>query len=209
MDKHGSQSGGPHPVGAHEGSDINARVIIWFGVILAVGGVLAFVASGLFLVGLEKLEKRWEVKLTPMEQQMQKARTSAPEAEAKAGEEKTGEKKEEAGAVPEWYGGGNAENRLSKTFPTPRLQYDDTADMDLFRGEEDAWLQSTGKDAKGDIHIPVTRAMEILLQRGLPPVDGTFVSNPPVPVAGAVNVATAAATKPAPAKNKKSGATGR
>jgi hypothetical protein len=41
--------------------------------------------------------------------------------------------------------------------------------MEVFRGSEDDWLKSTGRDAKGNIHIPVERAMELLVKGGLPP----------------------------------------
>jgi hypothetical protein len=66
------------------------------------------------------------------------------------------------------------EDHLSRTFKTPRLQYDDEHDMGIFRGSEDQWLSSTGKDVEGNIHIPIDRAMEILAKQGLPPVSGPF-----------------------------------
>jgi hypothetical protein len=46
--------------------------------------------------------------------------------------------------------------------------------MGIFRGSEDQWLSSTGKDAEGNIHIPINRAMDILAKQGLPPVSGPF-----------------------------------
>ena len=46
--------------------------------------------------------------------------------------------------------------------------------MQIFRGSEEQWLRSTGKSSDGNIHIPVSRAMEILAQRGLPQVSGPF-----------------------------------
>jgi hypothetical protein len=66
------------------------------------------------------------------------------------------------------------DEHLSRTIKAPRLQYDDEHDMQLFRGSEEQWLSSTGKSADGNIHIPVSRAMEILAQRGLPQVNGPF-----------------------------------
>jgi hypothetical protein len=76
--------------------------------------------------------------------------------------------------APDWYGRGKMDEHLSRTIKTPRLQYDDEHDMQIFRGSEERWLSSTGKSANGSIHIPVSRAMEILAQRGLPQVSGPF-----------------------------------
>jgi len=47
--------------------------------------------------------------------------------------------------------------------------------MNSFRVAEDKWLESTGKNANGSVHIPVSRAMELLVQQGLPPVSGPFL----------------------------------
>jgi len=58
------------------------------------------------------------------------------------------------------------EDHLTRTIKAPRLQYDDEHDMQIFRGSEEKWLSSTGKSPDGSIHIPVSRAMEILAQRG-------------------------------------------
>jgi hypothetical protein len=68
------------------------------------------------------------------------------------------------------------EDHLSRTFKdtSPRLQYDDEHDMRGFVGSEEKWLDSTGKSSDGSIHIPVSRAMEILAERGLPQASGPF-----------------------------------
>jgi hypothetical protein len=54
--------------------------------------------------------------------------------------------------------------------------------MNLMRSSEDNWLGSTGKDKNGNIHIPVDRAMDLLLQRGLPSVPEPYVP-PTLPTA--------------------------
>jgi hypothetical protein len=58
----------------------------------------------------------------------------------------------------------------AKIFPEPRLQVDYFADLDKVRADWDEHLNSYGwldKNA-GVVHIPIERAMELTLQRGLP-----------------------------------------
>jgi hypothetical protein len=120
--------------------------------------------------GLEAYEKNHEAKLTPMEQQLQQERETPKEGLGKEPPLPESEIK----PAPDWYGRGKIEDHLRRTIKAPRLQYDDEHDMQIFRGSEDKWLSSTGKAADGSIHIPVSRAMEILAQRGLPQVSGPF-----------------------------------
>ena len=105
-----------------------------------------------------------------MEQQLHKEREEPKEGLGKVVPTNEGEIK----PAPDWYGRGKMEDHLSRTIKTPRLQYDDEHDMQIFRGSEEQWLSSTGKSPDGSIHIPVSRAMEILAQRGLPQVSGPF-----------------------------------
>ncbi len=173
MDKFEPQSGGQHQQGGHEDSDISIRGITLFGIFLAVGGVLSFVLVLGMIHVLENAEKAREAKLTPMQQQLQKEREAPAEGLGKEIPRQEGELK----PAPDWYGRGKMEEHLSRTIKTdytPRLQYDDEHDMQTFNSSEDRWLNSTGKDNAGNIHIPISRAMEILAQRGLPPVTGTF-----------------------------------
>ncbi|MCU1254082.1 MAG: hypothetical protein JWM83_381 [Candidatus Angelobacter sp.] len=168
-DKFQTQSGG-HIKEGHDESDVNVRGIIWSGVILAIGGVLAFVLMIAMIRFMEKWEQDHEAKLTPMEQELQKERDTPKEGLGKEPPLPEGELR----PAPDWYGRGKIEEHLSRTIKAPRLQYDDEHDMQLFRGSEDKWLNSTGKAPDGSIHIPVSRAMEILAQRGLPQVSGPF-----------------------------------
>jgi hypothetical protein len=169
-DKFETQSGGRIKEG-HQESDVNIKGVVWSGVILAVGGVLSFlIVLGMIKWVLEPWEKDHEAKLTPMEQQLQKEREQPKEGLGKAVPTSEGEIK----PAPDWYGRGKMEDHLSRTIKTPRLQYDDEHDMQIFSGSEEKWLSSTGKAPDGSIHIPVTRAMEILAQRGLPQVSGPF-----------------------------------
>jgi len=169
-DKFETQSGGRIKEG-HQQSDINVKGVVWSGVILAVGGVLSFlIVLGMIKWVLEPWEKNHEAKLTPMEKQLQQERETPEQGLGKVVPTSEGEIK----PAPDWYGRGKMEDHLSRTIKAPRLQYDDEHDMQLFRGSEEQWLGSTGKSADGSIHIPVSRAMEILAQRGLPQVSGPF-----------------------------------
>ena len=168
-DKFTTQSGG-HLKEGHEESDLSIRGIVLFGVFLAVGGILAFVLMFAMIHGLEKWEKSHDAKLTPVEQQMQKERDTPREGLGKVIPTSEGEIK----PAPDSYGRVKMEDHLSRTFRAPRLQFDDEDEMKMFRGSEEEWLSSTGKDASGSIHIPVSRAMEVLAQRGFPQVSGPF-----------------------------------
>jgi hypothetical protein len=169
MDKFETQSGG-HIKEGHEESDLSIRGIALFGLFLAVGGILAFVLMIGMIHLMEKWERDHEAKLTPVEQELQREREEPREGLGKAVPATEGEIK----PAPDWYGRGKMEEHLSRTIKAPRLQYDDEHDMAIFRGSEDQWLHSTGKTPEGNIHIPIDRAIEILAQRGLPPVSGPF-----------------------------------
>jgi len=168
-DKFETQSGGRIKEG-HQESDVSVKGVVWSGVILAAGGVLAFVLMLGMINFLEKWEKDHEAKLTPMEQQLQNERAPLKEGLGKVVPTGEGEIK----PAPDWFERGKTEAHLSRTIKAARLKYDDEHDMQLFRGSEEQWLSSTGKSPDGSIHIPVSRAMEILAQRGLPQVSGPF-----------------------------------
>jgi len=170
MDKFETQSGG-HIKEGHQESDISIRGIVLSGVFLAVGGALAFILMIGMIHFLEKLEQDNAAKLTPMEQQLQRERETPKEGEGKEIPTHEGEIK----PSPDWYGRGKMDDHLSRTFRTPRLQYDDEHDLNIFRNSEDDWLKKTGKDANGNIHIPINRAMDILAKQGLPQVSGPFL----------------------------------
>jgi hypothetical protein len=169
-DKFETQSGG-HIKEGHQESDISIKGVVWSGIVLAAGGILSFlIVLGMIKWILEPAAKSSEDKLTPMEQQLQQEREQPKEGLGKVVPTSEGEIK----PAPDWYGRGKMEDHLSRTIKTPRLQYDDEHDMQIFSGSEEKWLSSTGKSPDGSIHIPLSRAMEILAQRGLPQVSGPF-----------------------------------
>ena len=61
-----------------------------------------------------------------------------------------------------------AENVM--VFPEPRLQTNDVADMSKMLESEDKVLYPSEpfKDSTGAIHIPITSAMQLIAQQGLP-----------------------------------------
>jgi hypothetical protein len=169
------QSGGLEVKEGHEESDLSVRGIVTFLICLAFGGLLTFIAARVMLkdwpvVGLAF----WETKmfgeprpLTPAEQQLRTERTTATAPAAPAEPQDIRAEDEE---------------HLSRTFPPPRLQYDDVLEMQTFRGDEDDWLKSSGKTAAGTIHIPIDQAKDMLVKQGLGKINEPFVP-PALPAA--------------------------
>ena len=61
---------------------------------------------------------------------------------------------------------------MAGAFPQPRVQVRPAVDLEKLRVAEDAQLNSYGwanRDA-GVVHIPIHRAMQLILERGLPDV---------------------------------------
>src|SRR5262245_4844090 len=132
MDEFIPQTGGLEVREGHEESDINYKAIVTCLIALAVAGVFTFLVVGLLVsnarfVGLQWWEEQvfGRPQLTPVQQQLQ-AEREVKEATAPPTE---GEVK----PPPDWYGRGEMEEHLGRTFPVPRLQYDDVFDMDTFR----------------------------------------------------------------------------
>jgi hypothetical protein len=161
------QTTGEHVRPGHEEADFSIRGIVLFVVVLVLSAVLTYIAAGGLLRGFEWWAKSHEAPATPVQQELNNQRTA------------TNGKAQGIKPQPDWYSRAVDEKAIERTFPTPRLQYDDVADMDYFRDSELRRLESTGKDPDGSIHIPVNRAIDLLAQRGLPGVSGAF-SEPPL-----------------------------
>jgi hypothetical protein len=166
-----TQSGGMRLKEGHQESDLSIRGVVLFLIFLAIGGIVSFVLMIAMIHIMENYEKSHEARLTPVEQQLQKERELPPEGLGKQVPESEGGVK----PPPDWYGRGKMEDHLTRTFKAPRLQYNDEHDMGLFAGSEQQWLNSTGKDTNGNIHIPIHQAIDVLAQRGLPQVSGPFL----------------------------------
>lgn len=67
-----------------------------------------------------------------------------------------------------------------QSFPVPRLQSDEPADMNMFLSQEKQLLESQPwKDQSGAVHISIDQAMKVIASRGVPVrVGGTDPSIP-------------------------------
>jgi hypothetical protein len=173
MDEFTPQTGGLEVREGHEESDLSVRGIIISAIVLAVAGFLSFLLMKGFMVVLAKAEPRLfpQPELTAVQRQLVEEREARPAPGV--------EERERVARAPDR---GDEEARLQRTFPTPRLQYDDERDMEMFRASEEKWLESSGKDAAGNVRVPVADAMKAIVDHGLPAVSGSFVP-PTLPTA--------------------------
>src|SRR5262245_292677 len=128
-----------NPETRHETSDVNVRGIFGFGIGLAVGtGLVALLLFGAFSVMVERFNPEPPANSSPLT----RTRPLIPESREHA----------------------------ESTFPEPRLQPNAAEDLVKFREAEYHRLNSYGwVDQKaGIVHIPIERAKELALQRGLP-----------------------------------------
>jgi len=169
MDNYRPQ-GTMHVRAGHEEADFSLRGIILFVVILVLSAILTFFAASGLMSLFEWGEKKYiDKKPTPAQQVLNDQRSG-----------EIGVKKEGLKPPPEWYARAVDEKVIERTFAAPRLQYDDTADMNYFLDLEKKRLENVGKYRDGRIHIPIDRAIDLLAQRGLPQVNGTFTPGPPL-----------------------------
>jgi hypothetical protein len=187
------QSGGHVASGGqpqHEASDVNIKIIVGSGVFLVISGIIIH----LLLYGMYKVLDRTMENLNPPPNPMMKVEkpvdASTMSAETQA---------ETAKRLNRTFG-GNALN--------PMLQIDDAHDMDMMRKAQNAqmgkyqWMNQN----TGSVRIPVERAIDLIVERGLPNVP-MLPPGKAVATAGTAPGATAqtpsAATNPPPAAGKK------
>jgi hypothetical protein len=171
------QSGGHVASGGeaqHEGSDVNIKAIVGSGVFLVICGIIIhFVLYGFYKVLDHEMEKQ-NPPANPMVKVERPAGASTMSAETA---------EETAKRLNRTFG-GNALN--------PMLQVDDVRDMDAMRKAQNAQIdqyQWMNKDT-GSVRIPVERAMDLIVERGLP--------NVPMLPAGKQAAAGKAANAPTP-----------
>ncbi|MCA1816432.1 MAG: hypothetical protein LC746_08525 [Acidobacteria bacterium] len=113
---------------AYERRDVNARAILWIGVVMIVAAVVIHTAVWWLF---DLFDRREAQKGRPPATLVQTQRPAVPE---------------------------------------PRLQTDAPADLNAMRETKKSELETYGwiDQQKGVVRIPVERAMEILVQRGLP-----------------------------------------
>ena len=85
------------------------------------------------------------------------------------------------------------QDAIKHTFPEPRLEEDERAELNDIRVPEEDRLNSYGwaDEKAGTVHIPIERAMQLIVQRGLPTRPQTGTTPPSV-----VNTVNQAAAKP-------------
>ena len=168
----------------HETSDVNVRGIFGFGIGLAVGTALvALLLFGAFSVMVE----RFSPAPGPTSSPLTRTRPTVPESRQHA----------------------------ETAFPEPRLQPNAAEDLVQYREAEHRRLNTYGwvDQNAGVVHIPIERAKELTLQRGLPVrVPGTVppavppiappASTASVPAPTAADIANQAAAPPATAQPK-------
>lgn len=173
MDKFHTQSGDLYLKEGHEETDLSVRGIVLFLVSLAIAGLAAFVIVFAFYKYLQHWDRQNQPPMTAVEQQLSKQREAYEETAGKVALPPG--QAESVKPLPDYYGRGKMDEHLARTFPGPRLQYDDVYDLNLFRTSQERWLSSTGKNPDGTVHIPIDQAMDLLVQRGLPQVSGPFI----------------------------------
>lgn len=157
----------------HEETDISVRGIVLFLISLAVAGLASFLIVFGFYRFLQYLDTKSQPPMTTVEQQLMKERE--PQELTSGKSPLPAGHAESVVPVPDYYGRGKIDLHLQRTFPGPRLQYDDVYDMNLFRNSENTWLESAGKNPDGSVHIPIDQAMNLIVQRGLPKVPEPYI----------------------------------
>ena len=175
-DKFHTQSGGMRVKEGHEG-DFSIRGIVVFAVFLALGLVLTFILAGVLMKVFEWGSKKYiDAGMTPVQEQLQQQREQAAEPRPN---QIQGETPGHIRPSSETELRARTERNLERTFARPRLQYDDVDEMNRFRRSENDYLEQTGKDDQGNLHIPIGHAIDLLSQRGLPAVSGTWSPQEP------------------------------
>jgi hypothetical protein len=146
------------PDEAHEESDINVRAIFSFGIFLIVLAVVIHVGLWFFYQGLNKWYERKNAAGNPMQEQTLAQQGTQDTKGTRIPGQFTAEATQDA------------TKRLVATFPEPRLQPDEYRDYEIYRkkvldqANSYSWIDKNN----GSVRIPITRAMEIIAQRGLP-----------------------------------------
>jgi hypothetical protein len=157
---------GHHGGTEYEREDLTARSVFTFLIGLAVMGVLVFGFLKLMIGALESYNRNHQPKQNPL------VTKSVP--------------------VPESTTADKSRQGIEGVFPKPRLEEDEIHELREFRNGEEKRLATYGwEDPNAStVHIPIERAMQLIVERGLPTQVKAGVV-PPSPV----NTAREAAVK--------------
>ncbi len=128
-----------------ERQDLGAKPIIAFIVSVLVIGVLVYYSIWGMFHFLDAYERKRQHTMSPMVQAEQDTRE------------------------PRYQ---STNERIRQEFPEPRLEDNERTELNDFRYGEEEQLNSSGwvDQSAGVAHIPITRAMELVVQRGLPTI---------------------------------------
>ncbi len=135
-----TQHGNPGGHGAFERRDLSPRSILYFLIALGVGVIVSiFILRGVY-VFLDKRERASQPVVNPLI-------TNVPE-----------DTRHVARGYPQ------------TAFPNPKLEEDERTQLNGIRTAEEKTLYSYGwiNEQQGIVRIPIERAMDLLVQRGLP-----------------------------------------
>jgi hypothetical protein len=156
--QHGMHSATDNPGVLHESSDADTHAVIMFGVWLAVLTVACALSIFPLIKGFEKVISMTNQDPAPNPMMPAEMRDLPPV-------------------------------KAAANFPSPRLQPDTPGDIARFRAWEQERLENYQviDEAQGTVRIPVSRAMELTLQRGLPTRGAAAAAAPasPAPVTAA------------------------
>jgi hypothetical protein len=139
----------------HETSDVNPRAILAFGAFLIFSAIVIHVLLWGLYRYLDKEAEQRNPPPNPMVQQQPEAKSTMMQSSSMTAEKES-----------------QTVQRLTATFPEPRLQVDDARDMNKMRQTENQQLEGyqwVNKET-GTVRVPIDRAMELILERGLPNV---------------------------------------
>jgi hypothetical protein len=143
---------GNHGHGGYEQSDINVAGVLYFLLGLAVFGVIAyFLASGLYSY-LDKQTEAQQAPVSPLVAQTTEDTRHLPP-----------EYKTDARST-------DYEKYLKKNFPAPQLETDERSQLNrIITGQEETLSTYDYVDRQaGTVRIPIDRAMDLIVARGLP-----------------------------------------
>ncbi len=131
---------------AYERSDLSHRGIWAFFAFLAISAVVIFVAVGALYKGFGFAEEKFSPAPNPM---------------AQSRAMKTEDRMQNTSMVDL--------QKFTDNGTQPLLQINEPADMQTFRQQEETLLNAAPwRDDKGNVHLPIERAMELVSQRSLP-----------------------------------------
>jgi hypothetical protein len=135
------------PHGDYERRDIRVADVVYFLIGLALAAVFVyFIAKGMFWY----LDTRYETEQPPVSPLV-----SAAPADTRR--------------IPPQFG-NNYEKYLEQDFPAPQLEINERTELNDIRLHEEDTLSTYGwvDQKSGTVRIPIDRAMDLLVERGLP-----------------------------------------